>query len=77
MYALCRFNSIMTDTKTELVSVRMSPKAKAMLREAARREHRTASNMVEHLVLTYCLEHSIEVPGLSSNKKTQDKGLNK
>jgi uncharacterized protein (DUF1778 family) len=64
---------MMSDTKTEQLSVRMSPRAKALLREAARREHRTASNMVEHLVLTYCLEHSIEAPGGSSKKNTQVK----
>lgn len=63
----------MSDTKTEQLSVRMSPKAKALLREAARREHRTASNMVEHLVLSYCLERSIEAPGASPKKKTQEK----
>lgn len=63
----------MTDTKTEQLSVRMSPRAKALLREAARREHRTASNMVEHLVLTYCLEHNIDSTAPSSNKKTQEK----
>jgi len=58
--------------KTEQVSVRMSPMAKSLLREAARREHRTASNMVEHLVLKYCSEHNIEATGPSSNKRTQE-----
>jgi hypothetical protein len=49
----------MTDTKTEQLSLRMSPRAKALLRLAATKEHRTASNMVEHLVLDYCETHGI------------------
>ena len=49
----------MTDTKTEQLSLRMSPRAKALLRIAAAREHRSASNMVEHLVLDYCATNGI------------------
>jgi hypothetical protein len=49
----------MTDTKTEQLSLRMSPTAKALLRLAAAREHRSASNMVEHLVLEYCVTNGI------------------
>lgn len=49
----------MTDTKTEQLSLRMSPRAKALLRVAAAREHRSASNMVEHLVLDYCATNGI------------------
>ena len=49
----------MTDTKTEQLSLRMSPRAKALLRIAAAQEHRSASNMVEHLVLDYCATKGI------------------
>lgn len=49
----------MNDTKTEQLNLRMSPRAKALLRAAAAKEHRSASNMVEHLVLDYCEKHSI------------------
>jgi uncharacterized protein (DUF1778 family) len=52
----------MTDTKTQQVNLRMSPRAKALLRLAAKKEHRSASNMVEHLVLDYCEKHAIESP---------------
>ncbi len=44
----------MGDRKTEQVNLRMSLKAKALLREAAAIEHRSVSNMVEHLLFTYC-----------------------
>jgi len=57
----------MTDNKTEQLSLRMSPRAKALLRAAAAREHRTASNMVEHLVLDYCEKHAITESNLQSN----------
>lgn len=49
----------MNDTKTEQLNLRMSPKAKALLRAAAVREHRSASNMVEHLVLDFCEKNAI------------------
>lgn len=49
----------MTEAKTEQLNLRMSPRAKALLRAAAAKEHRTASNMVEHLVLDYCEKHAI------------------
>jgi hypothetical protein len=49
----------MPDTKTEQVSLRMSPRAKALLRAAAEKEHRSASNMVEHLLLLYCEQNGI------------------
>lgn len=35
---------------------------KAMLRVAADREHRTLSNMIEHLLIDYCERLGIECP---------------
>ena len=49
----------MTDTKKEQLSLRMSHRTKTLLRLAAAREHRNASNMLEHLVLEYCEKHGI------------------
>ena len=40
----------------------MSPEMKAMLRAAADREHRTLSNMIEHLLIDYCARHAIPGP---------------
>lgn len=51
----------MASSKSEQLSLRMSPQAKALLRVAAEREHRSASNMVEHLVLAYCEQHGIVI----------------
>jgi predicted HicB family RNase H-like nuclease len=45
--------------KTETLNLRVSPKVKAALQAAARREHRSMANMVEHLVLRYCEEHGL------------------
>lgn len=65
------------NTKTEQLSLRMSPKAKALLRKAAAKEHRSASNMVEHLVLAYCEQHGVVLesePFLTNNQQSPKKG---
>lgn len=48
-------------TKSETLSLRISPQAKALLAEAARMEHRSSSNLVEHLILTFCKDKGIEL----------------
>lgn len=53
------------EQKTETLNLRVSPKLKSALQAAARREHRSMANMVEHLVLGYCEEHGL-VPELQS-----------
>jgi uncharacterized protein (DUF1778 family) len=55
----------MADVKTEQLGLRITPSAKALLREAADREHRSASNMVEHLILDYCEKNNIVVAGVN------------
>lgn len=64
---------VMSDTKTEQLSLRMSPKAKALLRVAATKEHRSVSNMVEHLVLAYCEQHRIALDDEPSYNKLSSK----
>lgn len=61
IHSICKHypNIAMNDQKTAQVNLRMSPKAKELLRAAAEKEHRSASNMVEHLVLAYCELHDI------------------
>lgn len=49
----------MADFKTEQLGLRITPTAKALLREAAARGHRSASNMVEHLIFEYCEKNNI------------------
>nr|WP_165770095.1 hypothetical protein [Thauera propionica] len=53
---------------------------KAMLRAAAEREHRTLSNMIEHLLIDYCERHAIPRPLLTeerpaSNRRTSGGAL--
>jgi len=52
---------LMADVKTEQLGLRITPTAKALLREAAAKEHRSASNMVEHLIFDYCEKNNIVV----------------
>ena len=58
----------MTRHKTEAINLRMSPEMKAMLRTAADREHRTLSNMIEHLLIDYCERHAISPPAQTEEK---------
>lgn len=64
----------MADIKTEQLGLRITPSAKALLREAAAKEHRSASNMVEHLILEYCEKNNIvagvDKPSTESGKTT-------
>lgn len=62
---------LMADVKTEQLGLRITPSAKALLREAAAKEHRSASNMVEHLILEYCEKNNI-VAGV--NKPSTESG---
>ena len=52
----------MARQKTEAINLRMTPQMKEMLRLAADREHRTLSNMIEHLLIDYCERHAIPRP---------------
>jgi hypothetical protein len=47
------------EQKTEALNFRVSPALKAALQAAARKEHRSMANMVEHLVLRYCEQHGL------------------
>lgn len=57
----------MARQKTEVINLRMSSEMKAMLRAAAEREHRTLSNMIEHLLIDYCERHAIPRPLLTED----------
>ena len=61
----------MADVKTEQLGLRITPTAKALLRVAAAREHRSASNMIEHLIFEYCEKNSIVV---AANPQPNDPG---
>lgn len=53
----------MNEPKTESINLRMSPGVKELLRRAAEHEHRTLSNMLEVLILSYCKKHGITKAG--------------
>jgi len=56
-----KVESTLQDTKTEQLGLRITPAAKALLKAAALKEHRSASNMVEHLILDYCERNNISL----------------
>jgi hypothetical protein len=61
----------MPDIKTEQLGLRITPTAKALLKAAALKEHRSASNMVEHLILAHCERNNIV---LKTNQLTKNSG---
>ena len=44
----------MNERKTTAINLRMAQDVKELLRRAAVKEHRTLSNMLEHLILQHC-----------------------
>ncbi|MCC8726250.1 MULTISPECIES: hypothetical protein [Xanthomonas] len=61
----------MSERKTEVVNLRMSARVKGLLREAADREHRTLSNMLEVLIEGYFdAGHQVDT-SLASDRKTR------
>jgi len=65
--------SLMTAEKTIAISFRVSPRFKRLLEEAAAREHRSQTNMLEKLLFDYCSLQGVgSLPSLSS-KKTASK----
>jgi hypothetical protein len=56
----------MSERKTEVINLRMSPRVKVLLRHAAAHERRTLSNMLEVLIIEFCREHQIDEFDFSS-----------
>lgn len=52
----------MAVTKTEVVSVRVSPDVKTALVAAAEHERRSLASMVEFMVLDYCRIRAVPLP---------------
>jgi hypothetical protein len=51
----------MSERKTEVMNLRMSPRVKELLRVAAAQERRTLSNMLEVLIEDFCKLHHLDV----------------
>lgn len=47
--------------KSTNLNLRIAPEVREALRQAAEREHRSVSNMVEYLIVQYCKKNNIEV----------------
>lgn len=58
----------MSERKTEVVNLRMSPRVKEMLRIAAAHERRTLSNMLEVLIEDFCKEHRLDLESMSVDR---------
>lgn len=56
----------MAVSKTEVVSARVPPDVKAALSAAAEVERRSVASMLEVMVLSYCREHGIVTPPVTS-----------
>jgi hypothetical protein len=59
----------MSERKTEVVNLRMSPRVKELLRLAAANERRTLSNTLEVLIEDYCVAKglALDSPVATSN----------
>lgn len=62
----------MTQAKTALMSLRMTPEGKALLALCAQREHRSMASMVEHMVHTYAAHECIALPAPKTAKPTKN-----
>lgn len=47
--------------KSTNLNLRITPEVREALRQAAEREHRSISNMVEYLIVHYCQTNGIEI----------------
>ena len=64
--------------KTETMNLRVTPELKELVKLAAEREHRTASNFIDFLVRDYCDRHNIAaVPVISKKGLVRSSGKSK
>lgn len=58
----------MAPLKSTNLNLRIAPEVREALRQAAEKEHRSISNMVEYLIFNYCQVNGIELqkPGSKS-----------
>ena len=59
----------MSERKTEVVNLRMSPRVKKLLRLAAAHERRTLSNMLEVLIEDFCETKQLRLESGAATKK--------
>jgi hypothetical protein len=54
----------MPSPKSTNLNLRIAPEVKDALKEAAEREHRSISNMMEYLIVQHCQRNEIEIKKL-------------
>jgi predicted transcriptional regulator len=59
--------------KTENLSIRISPEIKRMLSEIAEREHRSASNLIETMILERCNKFGLKAAEIRHTVKQRGK----
>lgn len=62
----------MIQTKSELMSLRMTPEGKALLALCAQREHRSMASMMEHMVHTYAASQGVVLPAAGPSTPQAD-----
>lgn len=63
----------MTQQKSALMSLRMTPEGKELLAMCAAREHRSMASMMEHMVHAYAANQGITLPTPNPAKTTKNK----
>ena len=60
--------------KTETLTIRLCPETKAALRQAAERERRSLSNMLDVMILDYRMRHPHAFAGIPATPSTAPSG---
>jgi hypothetical protein len=55
--------------KSTNLNLRIAPEVREALRQAAEREHRSVSNMVEYLIVQYCQRNEIPINKTQTDNK--------
>ena len=73
-FTVCYLRKTMATAKTTTLTFRIEPELKEALRIAAKREHRSITNMVEVLIRDYCGRNGIDITESSMpNTKSDSK----
>ncbi len=62
----------MPRTKISTLNLRIDPRIKDAVREAASREHRSVANMVEMLIRRHCESNGIEIRQKGPIRRSED-----
>ncbi|MBK6851984.1 MAG: hypothetical protein IPG93_10265 [Burkholderiales bacterium] len=69
MVFLYTYAANMSAEKTVSMSFRVTPRFKLLLQEAAARDNRSLTNMLEALLMSHCSAHGIGQPADTAPKK--------